>query len=82
MRLDKLLCFLRLTKTRGQAQALVADGHIRLNGRRVERTSQAVAAGDIIVIPLPRGVLALEVTALPLRRGPPDEARGCYRVLD
>ncbi|HEX4847646.1 MAG TPA: S4 domain-containing protein [Novosphingobium sp.] len=82
MRIDKLLWFLRLARTRGAAQAVVAEGHIRLNGRRVERTAQAVAVGDVMVLPLGRGVTVIELVALPGRRGPAEEARQCYRVLD
>lgn len=82
MRIDKLLWFLRFAKTRGSAQALVGEGHIRLNGRRVERDAQRVAVGDVLVLPLPRGVTIIEVTALPARRGPPAEAQSCYRALD
>lgn len=82
MRIDKLLWFLRLAKTRGLAQALVGEGHIRLNGRRVERAAQAVAAGDVLVLPRPRGVLVIEILRLPERRGPASEAQACYRTLD
>ncbi|MFP5395599.1 MAG: RNA-binding S4 domain-containing protein [Alphaproteobacteria bacterium] len=82
MRIDKLLWFLRLTKTRSAAQALVAAGHIRLNGRRVERTAQAVAIGDVMVIPLPKGVTVIELLVLPGRRGPAAETQSCYRTLD
>ncbi|MEY4721517.1 MAG: hypothetical protein RIQ46_1242 [Pseudomonadota bacterium] len=82
MRLDRLLWFLRLAKTRTAAQALVEQGHIRVNGRRVERAAQKIAPGDILVLPLPQGVRVLEVLALPARRGPAAEAMGCYRVLD
>ena len=82
MRLDKLLWFLRLAKTRGAAQALVEAGHIRRNGQRVERCAQSVAVGDVLVLPLPRGVTVIELVALPARRGPPPEAQSCYRVLD
>jgi ribosome-associated heat shock protein Hsp15 len=82
MRIDKLLWFLRLTKTRSAAQALVSQGHIRLDGKRVERTAQAVAQGDVLVLPLPHGVAVIEVLALPDRRGPASEAQSCYRVLD
>ena len=39
LRLDKLLWFLRLARTRALAQERVAAGHIRLNGRRVERSA-------------------------------------------
>ncbi len=82
MRIDKALWFLRFAKTRGLAQAMVAEGHIRLNGRRVERAAQGVAAGDVLVLPLPRGVVIVELVALPGRRGPASEAQACYRVLD
>lgn len=82
MRIDRLLWYLRLCKTRGLAQALVGQGHIRLNGRRVERSAQPVGAGDILVLPLPRGIVTIEVAALPARRGPASEAQSCYRVLD
>jgi ribosome-associated heat shock protein Hsp15 len=82
IRIDKLLWFLRLSRTRGLAQALVTEGHIRLNGRRVERAAQPVAIGDVLVLPLNRGVVAIELAALPARRGPAPEARACYRVLD
>lgn len=82
MRIDKLLWFLRLAKTRSLAQALAGAGHVRLNGKRVERAAQAVAVGDTLVLPLPRRILVIEILALPSRRGPPVEAQSCYRVLD
>ncbi|HEY6868182.1 MAG TPA: RNA-binding S4 domain-containing protein [Novosphingobium sp.] len=82
MRLDKVLWFLRLTKTRPLAQTLAESGHLRLNGRRVQRSSQGVAVGDVLVVPLPAGVRVLEILALPTRRGPAAEAMACYRLLD
>ena len=82
MRIDKLLWFLRLARTRSTAQTLVGRGHIRCNGRRVERTAQGIAAGDVLVLPLSRAVGVIEVLALPTRRGSAAEAQSCYRVLD
>lgn len=82
MRIDKLLWFLRLAKTRGIAQGLAESGHIRLNGRRVERAHQKVGSGDVLVIPLPGGVRVIELLSLPTRRGPAPEAQACYRTLD
>lgn len=64
------------------AQNWVADGHIRLNGRRVERPSADVKCGDVLVLPLPTRVSVIKVLSLPERRGPALEAQGCYRVLD
>jgi ribosome-associated heat shock protein Hsp15 len=82
MRIDKLLWYLRLAKTRGMAQALADTGHIRLNGRRVDRTHQKVAPGDLLTLPHGQGVRVIEVLALPVRRGPAPEAQSCYLELD
>ena len=82
MRIDKLLWFLRLAKTRPVAQALAEAGHIRLNGRRIDRAHQKVAAGDVLVLPVGPAVRVLRVVVLPTRRGPASEARACYEVLD
>ncbi|HKX79406.1 MAG TPA: RNA-binding S4 domain-containing protein [Novosphingobium sp.] len=82
MRIDKLLWFLRLARTRPIAQAMAEQGHIRLNGRRVDRAHQKIAPGDVLTLPLPSGVRIIEVLSLPARRGPAAEALGCYRRLD
>ena len=82
MRIDKLLWFLRFARTRSLAQKWLGEGHIRRNGARVERSGQQVGVGDILTLPLRRGILVIELTALPDRRGPAQEARQCYRVLD
>lgn len=82
MRIDKLLWFLRFVRTRGLAQKLVGEGHIRRNGKRVERAGQPVMVGDILTLPLSSRVLVIELMAIPARRGPAPEARECYRMLD
>jgi ribosome-associated heat shock protein Hsp15 len=82
MRIDQLLHRLRFAKTRGVAQRWIAEGHIRRNGERVTRQDQAMAAGDVLTLPLGRGVKVIELLALPVRRGPASEAQACYRALD
>ncbi len=82
MRIDKLLWFLRLTASRSFAQEWASAGHIRLNGRRIERASAMVKPGDVLVLPTRRQVKVIEILALPARRGPAPEAQSCYRVLD
>lgn len=81
MRIDRLLCHLRFARTRSQAAAMVAAGHIRRNGNRVTRSSQDVAVGDVLTLPLATAVRLVEVIALPDRRGPAREAQACYRIL-
>lgn len=82
MRIDRLLCCLRFARTRSAAQAMVEAGHIRRNGERILRGSTAVAAGDVLTLPLGVRVRLIEVLELPQRRGPPREAQAHYRELD
>ena len=82
MRIDRLLCCLRFVKTRSQAHALVDQGHIRCNSRRVTRASHAVSVGDVLTLPIGDRIEIAEITCLPTRRGPPAEAQACYHLLD
>jgi ribosome-associated heat shock protein Hsp15 len=82
LRIDKLLWFLRLARSRTLAQDMAHQGHIRLNGKRIDKAHQRVAAGDVLTLPLAHRVLVIEVVNLPVRRGPAPEAQSCYRVLD
>lgn len=82
MRIDKLLWFLRLTKTRALAHDLAEAGHMRINGRRIERAHQKIGIGDVLTLPTANGSRIVEILALPNRRGPAPEAQACYRVLD
>jgi ribosome-associated heat shock protein Hsp15 len=81
LRIDKFLWFARLAKSRSIAQKLAEDGHIRLNGRRVDRSHAPVRAGDLITFPHPSGVRVVRVVQLPGRRGPAPEAQSCYDEL-
>jgi ribosome-associated heat shock protein Hsp15 len=81
LRIDKLLWHLRLTKSRSLAQALIATGHVRLNGQRVEKPSIEVKVGDALTLPRGEGALAIRVLILPLRRGPASEAQASYSEI-
>ncbi len=78
IRLDKLLWYLRFARSRSIAQAMVAAGHIRLDGRRVTRASAAVHAGATLVLPLGERIEVVRLLALPGRRGPASEAQTHY----
>lgn len=82
IRLDKLLWFLRFARSRSIAQAIVAAGHIRLDGRRITRSSCAVHVGQTLVLPVGEHIEVVRLLALPIRRGPPGEAQACYARLD
>ena len=81
LRIDKLLWHLRLTKSRSLAQALVAAGHVRLNGKRVEKSSVEVKTGDAVTLPKGEGAFAFQILCVPKLRGPAEQAQACYREI-
>jgi ribosome-associated heat shock protein Hsp15 len=77
LRIDKWLWCARFFKTRGLAQAAVEGGHVQVNGERV-KASRHVKAGDRLRITRERERFEVEVTGIPVRRGPGAEARLHY----
>ena len=82
LRLDRLLFFLRFAASRTKAHHWVCEGHFRCNGERGIEPDRRIGVGDVLTLPLKRAPLIIEITAMPSRRGPKDEAQSCYRVLD
>jgi ribosome-associated heat shock protein Hsp15 len=82
LRIDRYLHCIRLLKSRTLAQELIDGGHVRIDGRRVAKSSEPVRVGSILALPLRGSVRIVEVLALPPRRGPPAEARLAYREID
>lgn len=81
-RIDKWLWHARVVRTRADAAALVAAGHVRVNGRRVEGPGRAVRAGDVLTVALDRTVRVLKVVAFAERRGSADAARALCETLE
>ena len=81
LRLDKFLWFARIVKTRALAQALAEDGRLRLKGRVVDKAHAVVRVGDVLGFARHGDVRVLRIEALPVRRGPPAEARMFYSEL-
>lgn len=82
MRIDRFLWFVRLAKSRNWAQDLAEGGHLRIDGRRIDRAHAPVRTGNIIAfVGHDRRVRVIRVEALPVRRGPPAEAQSCYQEL-
>jgi len=81
VRLDRYLFFIRLVKSRTQAQALIDEGYVRIDGHRVTKSSADVGIGQVVALPMRGQVKVLRVKALPSRRGPANEARSCYEEL-
>jgi ribosome-associated heat shock protein Hsp15 len=78
LRVDKWLWCARFYKTRSVAQAAVEGGHVQVNGERV-KAARAVKVGDRLRITRERERFEVDVTGIPVRRGPAAEARQYYR---
>ena len=81
MRIDRFFFFIRLTKSRTLARALIEQGYVRVDGKRAEKPSEEVRVGSTIALPLHGRGRVLKVLELPARRGPAGEARACYEEL-
>ena len=81
IRLDKFLWFARIVKTRALAQQMAAEGRLRLNGRVIDKAHAMVRVGDVLGFARHGEVRVLKVEAIPVRRGPPAEARALYSEL-
>jgi ribosome-associated heat shock protein Hsp15 len=80
-RLDRWLFFSRLIKSREKAQALIRDGHVRLNGKRCEIPAQNVRPGDVLTVSLERAIRVIRIKECGARRGPAAEAQGLYEEI-
>jgi ribosome-associated heat shock protein Hsp15 len=80
-RLDKWLWIARVVKTRSLAARLVAEGHVRINAKRVDAPAKPVGPGDVLTIALPHRVRVLRVLAPGERRGSFPEASLLFEEL-
>jgi ribosome-associated heat shock protein Hsp15 len=81
-RLDKWLFHARFYRTRPLAQAATAAGRIRLNGMKVEKPGHDLKPGDVLTLGKGAEVIAVRVLAMAERRGPANQARSLYEVLE
>jgi ribosome-associated heat shock protein Hsp15 len=81
VRIDRFLHCIRLVKSRTLAQAVIETGYVRIDGKRVEKSSEEVRVGSSVALPLHGRVRVVRVLSLPERRGPASEARQCYEEL-
>lgn len=64
------------------ACAVIAEGHLRVNGNRCVKPGYAVGAGDTLTFPQAGRIRLIRVLGLGTRRGPAPEAQGLYLDLD
>ena len=77
-RIDKWLWHARVVRTRVAAAALVAGGHVRVNGVRIDAAGRGVKTGDVLTIALDRRVRVLQIAGFASRRGGAEVASCLY----
>jgi len=80
MRLDLVLKFLCLAKSRSAAKVLCDAGDVLINGA-VARTAATVHAGDVIAIRAPERALTVEILDVPGKQASKADAPRHYRVV-
>ena len=80
-RIDRWVWHARVVKTRKLAASLVASGHVRVNGKRVDSPGHVVSTDDVLTIALPSIVRVLRVIEIADRRGNPKNAKQLYEEL-
>jgi ribosome-associated heat shock protein Hsp15 len=60
---------------------MAEQGRLRLNGRVIDKAHVLVRPGDVLGFARFGEVRVLKVESLPVRRGPPAEARALYSDL-
>ena len=68
-------------KTRSQAQALLGAVGARIDGHHIASVHAEIRVGSVLTMMFGDRVRVIRVESLPLRRGPPAEARTCYDEL-
>ena len=85
-RIDLWLWRARFAKTRSLAADMVERGAVRLTHRgvqtRLDKPSRSVHPGDDLLFAQGGRLIAVRVLQLGERRGPPEEARALYVLLD
>lgn len=81
IRLDKYLWCARVVKSRQLAKAFIEQGSVRLNRVKVLKPSHTIRAGDVLTFFSAGRAHVWRVSSIPLRRGPPAEARLLYQDL-
>jgi len=85
-RIDLWLWRARFAKTRSLAADMVERGAVRLTHRgvqtRLDKPSRSVHPGDDLLFAQGGRLIAVRVLQLGERRGPPEEARALYVLVD
>ena len=73
MRIDLLLWYVRVVRSRALARALAERGVVRANGVRVTKAHHMVRPGDVLTVPAQGKIIVAQIVQLPRQRLPARE---------
>ena len=81
IRLDQLLYYLRIFKTRGIATKAIEKGSCKVNNFLIKKKNKVIEIGDVIIIKNEKLIKQIKILKIPLRRGPFKEAIIHYKDI-
>jgi len=81
IRLDQLLYYLRLFKTRGIATRAIEKGLCKVNNFVVKKKNKVIDIGDIVSIKNEKSTKQIKILKIPSRRGPFKESIIHYKDI-
>ena len=81
IRLDQLLYYLRIFKTRGIATKAIEKGSCKVNNLLFKKKNKAIYIGDVLDIKNEKVYKKVKILKIPLRRGSFQEAMMHYKNL-
>ena len=79
IRLDQLLYYLRIFKTRGMATKAIEKGSCKVNNFLIKKKNKVIETGDVINIKNEKLIKQIKILKIPLRRGPFNETVFHYK---
>lgn len=80
MRIDLLLKYLCLAKTRSEAAKGISSGEIRVEGKAV-KPSKEIKTGDILHIRYPEREIVIKIIEVPRKQVPRKNRKQFYRII-
>ena len=81
IRIDRWLWVCRFFKTRTISAKMVERGKVRVNGRKLKKSSALVRIDDVITLSRENAIITVKVLSLPICRGSAKNSENWYKDI-